>query len=522
MVPDIAKKGRSFKGAFAYYLHDKEATTAERIAWTETRNLATDDPHLASRIMIATACQADDLKRAAGIKATGRKSTQHVYAYSLAWHPSEAEGLSKAEMLKAADATLKELKADHLQSVIVCHQDQKHPHVHVIVNRVDPETGKMHGFSNDRLKLSDWANRYERERGEILTPKREERREKREQEPDRAKRQDYAADQKAEAAAKPPSPFAMLKELGEAQKERHRQEWRTLSAQNRQRREAIYDHYRGAIRQAAGKAKIDNKPKWRAYFEQERARVQAFEERERKLFGRIANAVEAAAFQHVAGELDGRGQLAATFRNVLSSQTRQRAMSAALDRDRQAFSATLRTPLDATVEHLKTARTQALEANRERFDTERNALIETHGQEWKKMDEAWTQLRARYGIPQNRRSKPVKREWDKRHRPQPETAKAGPTVNRAVSTPSPAPSPTGDVPRPQAKRTTVPKKDWTKDVPTEKRGLDAAKGRPKKDWGKTGSAAKTAQPVKDWGKKVERQTDRPKPTRPHRSFDRSR
>ena len=62
MVPDIAGTGHSFKGALAYYLHDKRASDAlpqlssnERVAWTETRNLATDDMHTAQRVMIATA-----------------------------------------------------------------------------------------------------------------------------------------------------------------------------------------------------------------------------------------------------------------------------------------------------------------------------------------------------------------------------------------------------------------------------------------------------------------------------------
>ena len=48
MIPDIAKRGASFKGALAYYLHDKklegehERFTSERVAWTETRNRARD------------------------------------------------------------------------------------------------------------------------------------------------------------------------------------------------------------------------------------------------------------------------------------------------------------------------------------------------------------------------------------------------------------------------------------------------------------------------------------------------
>ena len=96
MIPDIAKRGASFKGALAYYLHDKklegerERFTSERVAWTETRNLATNNPEMAGKVMAATAMDADRLKRDAGVRNTGRKSDQSVYAYTLSWHPAPA------------------------------------------------------------------------------------------------------------------------------------------------------------------------------------------------------------------------------------------------------------------------------------------------------------------------------------------------------------------------------------------------------------------------------------------------
>jgi len=73
MIPQVAKRGTSFKGAGLYYLHDKrlegetEKLTSERVAWTETRNLMTDDAEFSLRIMAATAMDKDRLKEAAGI-----------------------------------------------------------------------------------------------------------------------------------------------------------------------------------------------------------------------------------------------------------------------------------------------------------------------------------------------------------------------------------------------------------------------------------------------------------------------
>ena len=45
--------------------------------------------------------------------------------------------------------------------------------MHVIANRVDPESGKAAGLSRSKLRLSKWAERYEREQGKIRCPARE-------------------------------------------------------------------------------------------------------------------------------------------------------------------------------------------------------------------------------------------------------------------------------------------------------------------------------------------------------------
>jgi hypothetical protein len=107
MVPNVTKGGASFKGAAAYYLHDKEAETAERVAWTETVNLITSDPEKATRVMAATAMVQNELKVEAGIKATGRRLEKPVYISSLSWHPDEQP--DKATMVEAARESLKAL-----------------------------------------------------------------------------------------------------------------------------------------------------------------------------------------------------------------------------------------------------------------------------------------------------------------------------------------------------------------------------------------------------------------------------
>lgn len=183
----IAAQGRSFKGAIAYYTHDKRVpgpeggaaasgphpASSERVAWTETRNITSDRPEVATRIMIATAEQADQLKAEAGIAATGRKAQKPVLAYSLAWHPTEAGKLDRTEMSRAANDSLRVLGLEKHQAVIVAHRDTAHPHVHVIVNRVSPEDGRMAKIDPPRVRALDrWANEYEKARGAVVSPKR--------------------------------------------------------------------------------------------------------------------------------------------------------------------------------------------------------------------------------------------------------------------------------------------------------------------------------------------------------------
>ena len=44
------------------------------------------------------------------------------------------------------------------------------PHGHVVVNRVDPESGKAAGSSRSKLRLPQWADGYEQ--GQILCSRR--------------------------------------------------------------------------------------------------------------------------------------------------------------------------------------------------------------------------------------------------------------------------------------------------------------------------------------------------------------
>ena len=177
MVVKMSSPGRSFGGVADYCLHDPRMPgeahhpeSAERVEWTETRNLATSEGERAGRIMAATAEASPELKRLAGVAATGRKLEKPVCHYSLSWAKDEKP--DRQEMRWAAQESLKALGMERHQALVVSHRDGQ-PHVHVIANRVDPESGKAAGLNRSKLKLSKWAEEYERVQGKIRCPQRE-------------------------------------------------------------------------------------------------------------------------------------------------------------------------------------------------------------------------------------------------------------------------------------------------------------------------------------------------------------
>lgn len=176
MVAKVHAAGRSFAGVARYCLHDApepgegdRPPSADRVEWAETRNL-TSRPERAAAQMAATANSAPELKRLAGVSSAGRKLEKPVVHYTLSWTKDERP--DRAEMTRAADQTLKALGLERHQALTVAHRDKAHPHLHVIANRVDPQTGRAANLRGDHLTLSRWAEGYERERGEVKCPER--------------------------------------------------------------------------------------------------------------------------------------------------------------------------------------------------------------------------------------------------------------------------------------------------------------------------------------------------------------
>lgn len=258
MVPKVAGKGTSFKGAALYYLHDKQAETSDRILFTFTENLPTDNPDLAIRQMAYTAMHQAEIKASNdNIVSTGRKLQNSVYTYSLSWAPDETP--TQAEMIEAARETLKVLGLKDHEALMVAHDDEPHPHVHVIVNRVHPETGLAAKLSKDHLKLSRWAEKYEKEQGKIRCDQRVENNKKR-------KKGEFVKDKKSINDA---DFFRWRKDRLKQAFDRRQKEDKNLSATHKGQQQFLYDEKEMRVTYRMGQIKEQNRHQWKDLYRQQ-------------------------------------------------------------------------------------------------------------------------------------------------------------------------------------------------------------------------------------------------------------
>lgn len=171
MIIRMSDRGYSFKGAGAYFLHDKKADTQERIEWFETLNTVSNDPKLALKEMAWTSQNSQAIKQIYGGSLAGAKPTgKNVLPFSLSWHPEQQP--SQEDMKAAMLEALKVQGLEKHQVVLVAHNDTDHKHVHAIVNLVNPETGRINQMQMGKREFSKWAQEYEEKQGKIYCQQR--------------------------------------------------------------------------------------------------------------------------------------------------------------------------------------------------------------------------------------------------------------------------------------------------------------------------------------------------------------
>jgi hypothetical protein len=150
-----AGTGKGFGGLARYLLTGADGNTPERVAWTEVRNLPYDRPEDVAHSMAATA-------------AMNTRVQKPVYHLSISW--PEDDKPTPDQMREAASHVLRDLGLSEHQALLVAHNDTRHAHVHIMVNRVHPETLKTWDNKNDRVRIRQSLRRMEFNMGFRLTP----------------------------------------------------------------------------------------------------------------------------------------------------------------------------------------------------------------------------------------------------------------------------------------------------------------------------------------------------------------
>jgi hypothetical protein len=123
----------------------------DRVDWTASRNLCDiDDPEIGGRLMEATAEQSLRIQKPA-------------YHVSVAFDPNDPVDRPRMELV--ADRVLRDLGLREHQAMFVAHRDREHAHVHIVVNRVHPETGVAWERCQDQPKIERTLRGMEREMG---------------------------------------------------------------------------------------------------------------------------------------------------------------------------------------------------------------------------------------------------------------------------------------------------------------------------------------------------------------------
>lgn len=159
----IAKTGtgKGFGGLMEYLSNEK------KMEWMETRNV--------------TSLQPENIAGEMQIYSMESRAKKPVYHVTISW--DSADGPTKEEMVEVGDGFLEHMKLDSHQAVMVSHRDGNHPHLHLMINRVHPETGKAwesfdyEGQGRGRKivkreyeKIEEFLRKTEKEKGWRVVP----------------------------------------------------------------------------------------------------------------------------------------------------------------------------------------------------------------------------------------------------------------------------------------------------------------------------------------------------------------
>lgn len=269
MIIKIHASGKSFKGLVQYLGHDSQAETRERVAWTHTHNCANDHPAMALDEIYWTFRAAEALKREAGVRRGGRQTETPVKHISLSWDPEDGPG--KEHMVATVESFLRHMRWSDHQAIVFAHNDTPHPHVHIVLNAVHPETGLKLDEGNDWTRAERWGLAYELERGDVKCRQRLLEPDERTPTPTRATWQQLRSYEREDAAYEASRVSGNWDYLDRKSPEEKRdREWQALKEHQKEERETFIAGGKAAYREvreaAYREVRAAFRSEWKDYF----------------------------------------------------------------------------------------------------------------------------------------------------------------------------------------------------------------------------------------------------------------
>ncbi|HEU4453279.1 MAG TPA: relaxase/mobilization nuclease domain-containing protein, partial [Longimicrobium sp.] len=146
---------RTFSDHAHYLESDKVEPGASRAAWWHAYNLPSSSITTAARWMERTA---------------ERNRLVHRPAYNLFVAVAPGEDAGPRRMRGVAERLLRRLELGEHQAVAVGHEDRRHPHLHLAVNRVHPVTLRAWDATRDWPRIERALREIERDMGFRETP----------------------------------------------------------------------------------------------------------------------------------------------------------------------------------------------------------------------------------------------------------------------------------------------------------------------------------------------------------------
>lgn len=179
MIPRC-KVGKGVTGAVRYILGEgRHPETGDprkigpdeisRVEWFGGFNFgfaieSREDAELARRIM-----EFDALNQ----QSRTRRCEKDCVHLSLGWRIGEQP--TREQMEAAAREALAAIGMGNAKALFSSHTDEDYAHIHIVASKINPETGRAYDLKGNYLKLSRWAEQYEREHsGGIVCTRREE------------------------------------------------------------------------------------------------------------------------------------------------------------------------------------------------------------------------------------------------------------------------------------------------------------------------------------------------------------